>query len=114
MKKPGTALQPDPDQLLSTREAAELLGISTRKLWEISNRREIELVRIGRKVLYRRAAVLSWIELQTQAAATSTIEMSSASASSYSANGIGVTPLRPALPSKSTSTRFAANCRSQQ
>jgi excisionase family DNA binding protein len=67
LTKPEPELQPDPDRLLSTREAAELLCISTRKLWEISNRREIELVRIGRKVLYRRAALLAWIDDQTQA-----------------------------------------------
>lgn len=40
------------EALLSTKEAASWLGISQRKLWELSNRSEVRCVRIGRRVLY--------------------------------------------------------------
>lgn len=39
--------------LLTTREAAIALAISERKLWELTNRKEIPSVRIGRAVRYR-------------------------------------------------------------
>jgi len=38
--------------LLSTKQAAGILGISPRKLWELTNRGEIPRVQIGRRVLY--------------------------------------------------------------
>ena len=45
---------PEPDRpdgsLLTEREAARLLAISPRKLWEMRNRSEIAHVRIGRAV----------------------------------------------------------------
>lgn len=40
------------EALLSTKEAATRLGISERKLWELTNRAEVPSVRIGRRVLY--------------------------------------------------------------
>lgn len=48
--------------ILSTREAAQLLGISTRKLWELTNRGEVPHTRIGRRVLYSREKLLEWFE----------------------------------------------------
>lgn len=56
------AVAPPPDALLLTpREAARLLSISTRTLWSMSDRGEIPVVRIGRSVRYYRAALVEWI-----------------------------------------------------
>lgn len=43
---------PEYGRLLTPIEAATTLGISPRKLWELSNRKEIASVRIGRCVRY--------------------------------------------------------------
>ena len=40
-------------RLLTAKEAAEILHISTRKLWGLSNQREIPTVRIGKSVRYK-------------------------------------------------------------
>ncbi len=40
------------DQLLTAREAAAQLSISPRKLWELTQRREVPSIRIGRAVRY--------------------------------------------------------------
>lgn len=50
--------------LLSARQAAERLGISTRKLWELSNRREIPVIRIGRAVRYSADDLRDYIDAQ--------------------------------------------------
>lgn len=39
-------------RLLTARQAAAMLAISTRKLWELANRGEIPCIRIGRAVRY--------------------------------------------------------------
>lgn len=52
-------------QLLTSREAAALLRIGTRSLYEISSPRgSLPCVRIGRSVRYSQAAVEEWIEQQ--------------------------------------------------
>jgi excisionase family DNA binding protein len=43
---------PVPQMLLTPQEAAIALAISQRKLWELSNRRILRVVRIGRAVRY--------------------------------------------------------------
>jgi len=50
--------------LLSTREAARALGVSTRTLWSLTfNRRPgLPHVRIGRRVMYRLSDLEAWIE----------------------------------------------------
>jgi len=48
--------------LLNTKNAARALAISTRKLWELTNCREIPSVRIGRRVLYDPRDLQGWIE----------------------------------------------------
>lgn len=54
--------RPVPESLaLSAREAAKALGIGARTLWVITNRNEIPHVRIGRRVLYPRAALVDWL-----------------------------------------------------
>jgi excisionase family DNA binding protein len=50
--------------LLRPGEAAELLAISPRKLWELTNRGEIPSLRIGRSLRYWREALLRWVERQ--------------------------------------------------
>ena len=51
----------DPNRLLSIREAAEFLGISERLLWTLADNREVPSLRIGRRRLFRRAALIRWI-----------------------------------------------------
>ena len=46
------------NKLLSCKQAANLLGISTRKLWELTNSGQIRHCRIGRRVLFS----VQWIE----------------------------------------------------
>ena len=55
-----------PDRLMRTAEAAELLSISERKLWELTNRKDIPHLRIGRAVRYRWLDLLQWIEKQIE------------------------------------------------
>ncbi|MBK9383533.1 MAG: helix-turn-helix domain-containing protein [Planctomycetes bacterium] len=52
--------------LVRAPEAARRLSISPRKLWELTNRREIPHLRIGRSVLYRVAALEAWALGQEQ------------------------------------------------
>ena len=50
--------------LLNARDAARALSISTRKLWELTNCREIPSVRIGRRVLYDPSDLRAWVDKQ--------------------------------------------------
>jgi excisionase family DNA binding protein len=51
--------------LIKSPEAARVLGISTRTLWDLSHRRgEIPVVRIGRAVRYNFADLRAWVERQ--------------------------------------------------
>lgn len=52
--------------LVGASEAARLLAISPRKLWELSQRGAIPAVRIGRRKLYRPAALEEWALAQEQ------------------------------------------------
>ena len=38
--------------LVSTKDAAAALGISTRSLWTLTNQGEIDFVRVGRSIKY--------------------------------------------------------------
>jgi predicted DNA-binding transcriptional regulator AlpA len=40
------------DRLVRPRDAARILAISERKLWELTNRRIVRAVKIGRSVRY--------------------------------------------------------------
>jgi excisionase family DNA binding protein len=51
--------------LVDCREAARMLSISPRKLWELTNRRDIPSLKIGRSVRYRVADLHAWAEKQT-------------------------------------------------
>ena len=48
--------------LVDKRGAARLLSISERKLWELTNRREIPHVRIGKSVRYAPADLREWVD----------------------------------------------------
>ena len=45
-------------------EAARMLGISPRKLWELTNRGEIPAAKAGRVVLYRVTDLDAWLAAQ--------------------------------------------------
>ena len=49
-------------QLVSAARAAQILAISPRKLWELSNCEKIRHLRIGRGVRYDVADLTAWIE----------------------------------------------------
>lgn len=48
--------------LLTPKEAQAALGIKARKLWEMTNLREIPYIRVGRLLRYPRADLEAWIE----------------------------------------------------
>ncbi|MBL7141308.1 MAG: helix-turn-helix domain-containing protein [Planctomycetes bacterium] len=50
--------------LLNAKQTAAALGISPRKLWELTNRGEAPCVRIGRRVLYDPRDLAAWIDAQ--------------------------------------------------
>ena len=54
--------QKNPALLLDPREAAGLLCISQRKLWEMTAKREIPRVRLGRCVRYSVKDLERWID----------------------------------------------------
>jgi excisionase family DNA binding protein len=54
--------------LLTSRQAAEALAISERKLWDLAKRGDIPVVRIGCSVRYAPADLQAWIELNTKRA----------------------------------------------
>ncbi len=55
-----------PPLALRTDAAAKSLGISPRKLWELTNRGEIPHVRIGRAVVYPVDALRDWLAEQAE------------------------------------------------
>jgi excisionase family DNA binding protein len=54
--------------LLTPRQAAIALAISTRKLWTLTNCREVPCVRIGRLVRYDPSDLRKWIDDQKRLA----------------------------------------------
>ena len=59
-----TSAATDPDQLLTVREACELLQVSEKHLRVLTRERGLPAVRLGRLVRYRRADLNGWIEDQ--------------------------------------------------
>ena len=57
----GLDINPEPGQLLRSRDAADLLAISERKLWELQNAGAIPVIRLGRMVRFRRSDLDLWI-----------------------------------------------------
>ena len=52
--------------LLNSIEACEALGISERKLWQLTHDRDVPHIRIGRSVRYPEAELRAWIERRLQ------------------------------------------------
>ncbi|MFN3152117.1 helix-turn-helix domain-containing protein [Bremerella sp.] len=52
---------PDERFLISAAEAAELLSISPRTLWTLTQSGEISTVRIGRRVMYSPSVLRRWV-----------------------------------------------------
>lgn len=48
--------------LLTAKATAKLLGISSRTLWSLTNRREIPHLRIGKILRYDPRDIQTWIE----------------------------------------------------
>ena len=62
---PTDGVAPTPEPLaLRPREAAQALGLSARKLWELTNRNEIPHVHVGRAVLYPVDSLRAWLAEQ--------------------------------------------------
>jgi excisionase family DNA binding protein len=53
-----------PKLLWTCREAAAALGISERKLWDLTNEGAIPCIRIGRAVRYDPGDIRTWIDAQ--------------------------------------------------
>lgn len=64
-----TATAQPPKLLVSTREAAAMLGISPRSLWTITQAGDIPSIRIGRSVRYSLDDIKAFIDSQRQAVA---------------------------------------------
>ena len=58
-----------PGQLLTARQVAELMQISERSVWSLTNSGSLAAIRIGRLVRYSPADVQSWIERRRRPAA---------------------------------------------
>jgi excisionase family DNA binding protein len=66
---PEAAPAGDPPRLaLRPREAARALGIGERKLWELTNRRAIPHIKLGKVVLYPVGELERWLAEQTKGA----------------------------------------------
>lgn len=51
-------------ETIEAAEAAEILGLSTWTLYDLARRHAIPHVRVGRRVLFRRASILAWLDAQ--------------------------------------------------
>jgi len=56
----GLPSAPEP-LLLRPAEAARFLAISPRKLWELTNCREVPVIRIGRSLRYPTEELRAWV-----------------------------------------------------
>lgn len=53
--------RPEPDDVLTAPEAAQLLKIGRRQLYEAVGRKDIPHQRIGRTIRFSRSALLRWL-----------------------------------------------------
>ena len=49
------------DDILDTEQASELLKISTKTLWKLSDKGEIPARRVGREWRFSRQALIDWV-----------------------------------------------------
>jgi len=54
-------------ETLEAREAAEILGLSTWTVYNLVRQHEIPHIKVGRRVLFRRASLLAWLDEQETA-----------------------------------------------
>ena len=54
------------DRLLSQREAAQFLGVSTRYLWTLRTTGKLPYIRVGNRVKYRIEDLRRWAAEQVQ------------------------------------------------
>lgn len=53
--------------LLGVEAVAELLGVSTRTVWDLrAQGRFAPATKVGRRVFWRREKITAWLELQTE------------------------------------------------
>ncbi|MBC7342520.1 MAG: helix-turn-helix domain-containing protein [Clostridia bacterium] len=53
-------------ETMEAKEAAELLGVSTWTVYDLARKHVIPCIKIGRRVLFRRASLLAWLDAQEQ------------------------------------------------
>jgi excisionase family DNA binding protein len=58
----------EPPQILTTEQAAKLLGVRPQTLmnWRSTRRQRVPFIRVGRAVRYRRADVEAWLTKRTE------------------------------------------------
>lgn len=58
---------PNPDPLLTRLEAAEMLRIKPETLeqWAVHRRYDLPMIRVGRRVMYRKSDLDRWLALRT-------------------------------------------------
>ena len=59
--KPKRSIHWD-DELMTTRQLMEFLGLSRTKIWELVNKEQLPAFKIGGDYRYRRTEVLEWLE----------------------------------------------------
>ena len=52
--------------LLSIRDAAEVLGVSTRTVWTLAHHRGLPHVRVGRRILFPVEGLRHWVASHTR------------------------------------------------
>ncbi len=60
-EKPKRTIHWD-DELMTTRQLMEFLGLSRTKIWELVNKEQLPAFKIGGDYRYRRSEVLEWLE----------------------------------------------------
>lgn len=54
-------------ETIEAKEAAAILGVSEWTVYDLARRRIIPHVRVGRRVLFRKSGILTWLEQQEAA-----------------------------------------------
>ncbi|MDN5325831.1 MAG: hypothetical protein PWP41_527 [Moorella sp. (in: firmicutes)] len=54
-------------ETITAPEAAQMLGVSEWTVYDLARRRQIPCIRLGRRVLFRRASLVAWMAEQEAA-----------------------------------------------
>lgn len=57
-------------ETITASEAAKILGLSVWTVYDLARRGVLPHIRVGRRVLFRRASLLAWLGAQEQASVT--------------------------------------------